>query len=98
MVCKLYGELLNAKAPVVETVSEASAKLTAVLAAMKEAHKKAVSMKVFRKKEMPWMTKELKELIRQRNRYRRSMHNYRKRWQDVSKVIAEKTIENMRNL
>ncbi len=46
MVCKLYGEQLNAKAPAIATVSEASAKLTAILAAMEEAHKKAVPMKV----------------------------------------------------
>ncbi len=44
------------------------------------------------------MTKELNELIRQRNRYRRSMHTDRKRWQEVSKLIAELTTENKRNL
>ncbi len=66
MVWKLYCELLNAKAPAIATMSEASAKLTAILAAMEEAHKKAVPMNVFRKKEKPWMRKELKELFRKR--------------------------------
>ncbi len=65
---------------------------------MEEARKKAVPMKVIRKNGKPWMTKELKELIRQRNRYRRSMHTDRKKWQEVSKLIAEMTIENKRNL
>ncbi len=49
-------------------------------------------MKVIHKNVKPWMTKELKELIRQRNRYRRSMHTDRKKWQAVSKLIAELTI------
>ncbi len=55
-------------------------------------------MKVIRKNGKPWMTKEPKELIRQRNRYRRSMHTDRKKWQEVSKLIAELTIENKRIL
>ncbi len=37
---ELYRELLSAKAPAIEAVSEASAKLTAVLAAMEEARKR----------------------------------------------------------
>ncbi len=50
-------------------------------------------------KEKPRMTKELKEINHQRNLfYRRSMHNDRKRWQELPMVIAEKTIENKRNL
>ncbi len=44
------------------------------------------------------MTKELKELIRLRNRYRHSMHTDRKRWQEVLKNIAETATENKRNL
>ncbi len=55
-------------------------------------------MKVIRKNGKPWVTKELKEIIRQRNRYRRSMHTDRKKWQEVSKLIAELTIENKRYL
>ncbi len=40
MLWGVYCELLNANAPAIETVYEASAKLTAILAAMEEAHKR----------------------------------------------------------
>ncbi len=40
MLGGVYGELLNARAPAIEAVFEARAKLSAILAAMEEAHKR----------------------------------------------------------
>ncbi len=55
----------------IEAEADPSAKLAALTSAMQKACKAAVPMKVERKHGAPWETKELRERIRLRNKYRR---------------------------
>ena len=56
----------------------------------------AIPIKAVRKREIPWMNAQLKQLIQKRNELRRNLRTNRKQWLETNRVITRLTVESKR--
>ena len=90
---KSYKEKISERIGEVEVLtSSMDEKLKSLTALIKNVAQKVCPAKVIRKEVVPWMTAEIQELKRRRNRARRDMTRRRGEWTEICRELKEKTI------
>ena len=89
---KSYKEKISERIGEVEVLTSMNEKLKSLIALMMNVAQEVCHAKVIRKEVVPWMTAEIPELRRRRNRARRDMTRRRGEWTEICRELKEKTI------
>ena len=87
-----YRRIMEEKVRVVEEERDVERKLVKITNLMETATE-VCPVKIFREVVTPWMTAEIRELRRRRNRARRDMANRREEWTEICRELVVKTAE-----